>query len=138
MVSHYLSGASRYIVSLNGRKIETSESSLELPVTGPAYQLSVATDRSCQGVFEESAVIEGALVLYPNPVRDRVHIQINDVAQHVATAHVYDTSGSLLRTETLQRRGAAFELGVSELPSGLYVIKLIAGPSTYSHKFVKR
>ena len=138
VVSLSLSGASRYIVTLNGRKIETSESSLELPVTGPAYQISVATDRSCQGVFEESAVIEGALVLYPNPVRDRVHIQINDVAQQSATAQVYDTSGSLLRTETLHRRGAAFELGVSELPSGLYVIKLIAGPSTYSHKFVKR
>ena len=132
------SGASRYIVSLNGTKIETSESSLDLPVIGPAYQLSVATDRGCQGVFEDSAVIEGALVLYPNPVRDRLHIQINDVEPNVATAQVYNTSGSLLRNETMHRRGSGFELDFSELPSGLYIIKLIAGSYTYAHKFIKR
>ena len=88
-------GADRYVISLNGRKIITYKNSIELPILGTSYQLNVSTDRICQGVFEEFAVVAGGIVLYPNPTYDLLQIQLNNPQQLKAVVEVYNLSGAL-------------------------------------------
>ena len=131
-------GADRYLITLNGRKIITDKSSIELPISGTSYQLNVFTDRICQGVFEEFAVVDGGIVLYPNPSYDLLHIQLNNPQQLKTIVEVYNLSGALELKQIINEKAPVISLDVGNLPTGLHLIKLIVGSSVYLEKFVKR
>ena len=68
LVSLQLKGGSTYEIILKGRQYTTTASYFELPLDRGANELSVSTDKDCQGVYDETIYLSSS-PLYPNPVQ---------------------------------------------------------------------
>lgn len=84
------------------------------------------------GRYDFSAVIPvrfgndaGAVQMYPNPATDQVWILIPSTETGPALVELYDLSGKLMMNQAvvLQRGSNAFSLDLSEIPSGIYVLR---------------
>lgn len=78
--------------------------------------------------------------LYPNPVNsDTAQIVItNSDINNETTAALYNMTGQLLMTQTLQYVNGAYRLdGLSQLSQGTYFLKVTSGEATSSLKFIK-
>lgn len=70
--------------------------------------------------------------IYPNPVKDRLHINLNNSEK--TTIKVYDILGKQVLNETLYRSG---NVNTSPLNKGIYIIKITYGDRSISKKLIK-
>lgn len=64
--------------------------------------------------------------IYPNPVKEFVHININTHILTHGTIQIYDINGALVRTHTIQKNDSSdVKLDVSQLKKGIYIVKII-------------
>ena len=68
-----------------------------------------------------------SIKIFPNPVSDQLQISGN-----IESAEIYSASGNLVSCH----KNRVIE--VSNLPAGIYFIKIFSGKDSYIHKFVKR
>ncbi|MBD0832757.1 LamG-like jellyroll fold domain-containing protein [Aestuariibaculum sediminum] len=73
----------------------------------------------------------GELNVYPNPVQDFLNVESSVYDDFDAI--VYDILGNVVKKASFDR-----QLDISELPTGLYVVKLNSGNKTGSYKVVKK
>jgi hypothetical protein len=74
--------------------------------------------------------------VYPNPVSDKLKIDIQNVNNLKSTIiSVYDTQGKLLLQQTITKQQT--ELNISEFAKGIYVVKVNNDKNTMVSKFVK-
>jgi len=71
-----------------------------------------------------------SLNIYPNPVKDILHIQTN--GENVKTINIYDVSGRQMLTSK-----AAEEINVSKLKKGAYVVAMETDREVKSFKIIK-
>lgn len=76
---------------------------------------------------------DGGLAVYPNPATDRV--QIRDV-KTIASITLCDVTGRVLRR--VQVDDSQYSLSVSDLPAGVYVLRVQTANGVTSRKLVKR
>ncbi len=77
-----------------------------------------------------TADIATDIIIYPNPVRDILHISTKETW---TKAEIYDISGRIIRSVTLHSKS----IDVSSLASGTYIIRLRNGDKSGNVKFVK-
>lgn len=97
------------------------------------FSMSVgAQENKPQPRTQETATIEG-LSLYPNPVSNgRVYISTrNDLDKEII---IFDVLGKKILQTMLSSR----ELNVSNLPSGVYIIKINENDATATRKLIIR
>ena len=72
-----LSGAEKYYVTVNGVTTQTAESAVSISLHPGNNVIKIATDKICQGVFEEKIAVDGnsQITLYPNPTTGKVIIK---------------------------------------------------------------
>lgn len=73
-----------------------------------------------------------AIAVYPNPFSTQ--LQVNGITQKTAL-QLFSISGALLKTETLTTDET---LNVSELPSGVYVLRLQSGSAVSNTRIIKQ
>ncbi|MFN2438482.1 MAG: T9SS type A sorting domain-containing protein, partial [Chitinophagaceae bacterium] len=77
------------------------------------------------------------LIIYPNPVQDKLHFQTSGNA--TAVLQILDATGKLVRNEYLELRGlTTTTLDVSNITNGVYHLVLIKLGVRMSAKFVKQ
>ncbi|MEM6965579.1 MAG: T9SS type A sorting domain-containing protein, partial [Bacteroidota bacterium] len=79
--------------------------------------------------------------LVPNPAKDFVFVKIDAQREEVVDVQIFDARGTLVKTVPVDLyRGLVFkELDISELPSGMYFVKIPQGQKQHSQlKFVKQ
>jgi len=79
-----------------------------------------------------------AIVPYPNPTGDRLHVQFPDGRLSAGILEIYDAQGKLVRAQALDATASAAEitLDVKYLPSGIYTLRL-TGKGEGMMRFVK-
>ena len=87
------------------------------------------------GVAEEKSVVHerSALSVAPNPASDLVRVDCSLPEKVSARLALYDVTGKLVRTITAAAR---FAVPVSNLPKGIYVLRLDSGNGTATQKVV--
>jgi hypothetical protein len=70
--------------------------------------------------------------LYPNPAREYIYL---DGIENGAIL-IYNPEGRLVRQQEIYSRGE--RIAVSELPQGIYFLKVISGAEPHTFRFVKR
>ena len=71
------------------------------------------------------------MTVYPNPAYDMLTIELPDsYMSKTTTGFVYDAKGSLVRSFLIQ--GQQHELSTSDLPSGIYILKVADGRNAMS------
>ncbi len=75
------------------------------------------------------------LTLYPNPTQDVLKVEVGNTAEK-ATLQVYDLQGSLLLHE-VKGSGSGWEINVSLLLPGTYILRAATGKEVLTGRFVK-
>ena len=91
----------------------------------------------CIGVDEQPAT-SSTLHLYPNPARDVVWIEFNEVPKHEVVIDLYNLQGRLIRHYLIPSNSstARVSLDISGISGGIYFIRTISGDGITSGKLV--
>jgi PKD repeat protein len=77
--------------------------------------------------------------LYPNPVLDKLNINISSTETQLATIRIMDLTGKVLITEktNLIQGSNLIELNTSDLNSGIYLVEIVSKSSYSASKLLK-
>ncbi len=80
------------------------------------------------------------IALWPNPVEDMIGLSLNSAMSSNLTMDIIDLNGRVVRSTNEAVAGGRnrFEVNVSDLNAGLYMIRLTNGQQTTTRRFVKR
>jgi hypothetical protein len=81
-------------------------------------------------------ILNNAVELYPNPTSTFVTLRIKNDNIQMIEAQIFDIYGKLLRTVSLEN--STNTMDVSDLSSGVYLLKLNTNQGTVNKKFVKK
>lgn len=77
--------------------------------------------------------------IYPNPAFDKINLDINSYQPHRASFYLIDNNGAVLKTIT-KNIPFGFKtqtLDISDLPSGLYLLKIVTPDAVLFEKIIK-
>lgn len=78
------------------------------------------------------------LELFPNPGHDKVQIVLPENGSHSIDVSVFDLTGKIILQKGINSNpGVPYELDVSALQSGMFVVKITADRLIYANKLVK-
>lgn len=91
-----------------------------------------------EGNYVQSQNIANIQV-YPNPVYNRLTITTNSLPADSYTIKIVDNNGKTVQKEsfTINHTWDMYRINISELPSGLYILRLIGSVDSYSERFIK-
>jgi hypothetical protein len=72
--------------------------------------------------------------IFPNPASSAVNIRFNRIVNDPVTIRIFDSSGSMIRLETVRLSGKMMIMDVSRLSSGLYLVSI----ETSEHVITKK
>ncbi len=122
-------------VALTGFNFATSKIGNVYPAFRYYLVPRSAADMAATGIEERLA--EDALVLYPNPVRETLHVTLGSKASAVNTLAVYDLSGRMVQSQAVTADGGDVTVNCSALAPGTYFIRLSDGKRAFVGRFVK-
>ncbi len=88
-------------------------------------------------ITEEINVIKSSI--FPNPVSDGLlHIRLSSGIEAQTSVLVYNMEGKLMRMQAFQSisKGNTLNLNVSNMPKGVYLVKVTVGNNSETHKVV--
>lgn len=89
----------------------------------------------------DDAFMQGKLVprTYPNPVKhDHLSIDFGEVHDNSVQIDIYSLSGSLISSRVYPVQDSMATIDVSQVPSGVYVLKMIVDNSTFSSRIIRQ
>jgi len=97
-------------------------------------------DRDINVVCPDLKGTEPEFTIYPNPVQDNLTLKILNGNQRGYRYSVFDSNGTALMTENLGwiEEHFEFELNISCLPKGYYIIGLQSEGRIYTRSFIKK
>jgi beta-glucanase (GH16 family) len=76
---------------------------------------------------------------YPNPVLNRLTIQLNNPIEQQVVVKIYSVDGKLISTDTLRATQNKIEINeLSKLPGGMYMADFSLNNHNYNLKFIKQ
>lgn len=81
----------------------------------------------------------GTMVIYPNPVRDNAYLDIELLEASSVQVYIFDINGKLITQDNLSTQPAGllhYEMNCNNLPSGTYFMRLVAGRTMETAKFI--
>ncbi|QLE01506.1 proprotein convertase P-domain-containing protein [Galbibacter sp. BG1] len=133
-----LSGSNIYTIELNNTIYKTDKNTFEITLKKGINNLKVTGDKDCQGIYQELIISNGELSLLPNPVTDIATVYTSSINKE-ASISVYDISGQLVFSNTYKTNGnGKIELNLSNLPSGLYLMKIDNEETSKTLKVIKK
>jgi hypothetical protein len=114
---------------------------------GPAFGLFVALTTGGElielgpttSVTETPAVDEFQANIFPNPSRDVMNLQFNLPVADDVQVQIFNMSGALVKSQqfSANQAGSQNQVNISDLPGGIYMVRLQAGESQYVTKLNK-
>jgi hypothetical protein len=86
---------------------------------------------------EESSNTVSGLSLHPNPASNSLIIQI-PLRDRPSDIKLSDLSGKVIVQRRIQANSTQYELNISNLPMGIYIVKMQQGGEIFSSKFIKQ
>ena len=108
---------------------------IKLPAKSPNVEKQYA-EQSVQKVHNEM-LKDFSVQIYPNPTKGDLTVEIQNIKDgKTANLRLYDMSGSFILQKTDVRNIEC--LNISNLPDGIYVLKITSGDSSTEWKIVKQ
>ena len=87
--------------------------------------------------LEDEPIVDGELLLYPNPTQGMLQVQLYLGKETDATLNVYDLTGALKEQMQFERiTSINQQLNLQGLPRGMYIIKVTTAEQSYSSKVI--
>ncbi|MGQ9847383.1 MAG: PKD domain-containing protein, partial [Bacteroidales bacterium] len=81
--------------------------------------------------------VEQHMILYPNPTKELLNIEIVDYEVRSASFEVYDLTGRLLPVNAKNSSNNQFQIDVSSLKQGIYILRSKINGLTINQRFTK-
>ncbi len=122
-----MSGGTQYIVSLNGKIIlTTTQSQISIPLNTGLNKISVETDQTCLGTYQEDVLVNAEITSYPNPTTGKLTIDLNEtIPQSNIEVFIQDVNGAEISRQNVQvEQGQKLNLNLTKYKNGVYLIKV--------------
>jgi hypothetical protein len=134
-----LSGGSTYVITLNGKKYETSAGEITLPLNKTENELLVKTDLDCQGQYEESIILSSELFIYPNPVAGGdLNIYMADLELDLVELALFSVNGTKVLGKQYKVEDNRVQLNVDGLSKGIYLLNIKTERSLLNFKIIRK
>ena len=129
-----LSGSESYFITINGIVSKTNLTKIKLPLNKEINKISVSTNKACQGIFEQTIILENEVKISQNPVEDTFTLTTPTNLTN-SVLNIYNTIGTLVQQENISKTISTIK--VNQLPQGVYIIKVEKqGEITAHSKFI--
>ena len=133
-----LEGGERYFISVNEKVYITDKDEFEIELDPGINELKVKTNNDCQGEFAKTFVNIQEPRVYPNPVQgDNLFVATTGISEEIQAIEIYNISGALLKSENLNWNSELISLDVSNLPTGVFVVRVKTESQVFNFKIVK-
>ena len=132
-----LSGASKYYINLNGTLIETELNEIILGLNKDVNRLMVNSNNSCQGTYKENIVLNDAFIVYPNPVKDFVTVDMSYLSDNQIEISLYAASGKLLHSELYATSNDTVTIDTAHLAPGYFFLRIKGNNIDKGFKLIK-
>lgn len=115
-----------------GRTATGASGSTTYSVGQVAYSQKGANQQVMEGVqqayeiitleVDDESILEKKILLYPNPVRDFLHVDFGKENFHNSNYILFDSQGKLIKTGNFSQQKT--ELDMTSLPSSVYIIQI--------------
>ena len=120
----------------------TTESKIEEPILGFAYEVIVTDANNCISVGEEifaqvstTSIDRQDVQVYPNPSRGDFNLSFAETLT-LERIHIYSIHGQLLETNELNITAWQANLSLDGVPSGTYILEAIFQEGIYRQKIL--
>lgn len=132
-----VNGASNYTINLNGSITNFQKSTIQLSLLKGLNNLSITTDKECQGAYNETIFISEETLLFPNPSFGEVNLHIHGKDEKI-DIKVSNMNGAVIFENNYEVPiNRLIELNLSHLASGTYLITM-SGNTIRSSKIFKK
>lgn len=81
-------------------------------------------------------MIDDNISIYPNPVSDKLFITSNQLYKSALSIEIYSVKGELISKEYLDAGSILYQINLTELKSGPYLLRLITDSGKYDKKII--
>ncbi|MFT5737548.1 MAG: hypothetical protein ACI9SG_001897, partial [Maribacter sp.] len=136
-ISLSLRGAKKYFISLNEKQLETELEEITIDLDKNVNMLKVTSDITCQASYEETIVMKNVFIVYPNPIKDFVTIDVSNLTDEQVEISLYAASGKLVSNATHSTASNFITLDTSSLISGYFLLHLSGASINKGFKLIK-
>ena len=135
-VSISLEGGNSYYITLNDEVFITDESDIELPLKRGENNLSVKTEKECQGIFSKTIITTTQPLVYPNPMKDNT-LYVGSLGFDKTASHIqlYDITGKIVYSEKCDTN--ELQIDLSHLKNGMYALRIATPTESFNYKIIK-
>jgi type IX secretion system substrate protein/HYDIN/CFA65/VesB family protein len=138
-VTLLLNNGNTYNIQLNGIAYTTTNNNITLPLKEGDNQLSVTTDKPCQGTYQNVINILRKIVPYPDPFDNILSINLGDEQIDNVLFEVHDMGiGRILYTKQMANQAGVVQLDLSSLQEGVYALYIKADNIQRIYKIIKK
>ncbi|SEP99186.1 Por secretion system C-terminal sorting domain-containing protein [Hyunsoonleella jejuensis] len=142
IVSLDLAGSSSYHIYLNGETFTVMESSINLELNPGAFNvLKVYTNKTCQGVYEETFDFRGETHFFPNPAKNNINIVLSE-SFHISKSlniSIHTATGQRVYLKEYKEKEQSKQLTIplERLKQGVYFINISSESQSKTQKIIK-
>jgi len=97
------------------------------------FEFEIADD-----VYYDSESSSGTIA-YPNPVHDnQLFIDINKSVNTEIPVEIYSITGKHILTKSCMLNNGVTEIDISDVPKGVFILRLTTSDNTYNHKIIRQ
>lgn len=134
-----LSGGSQYNILLNGATYTTSDNSITLPMAEGNNDLTVSTDRLCQGSYKKLINISGKLIPYPDPFGGILNLNLGNNTINNVLVDIHNVAdGKLVYSQKYIAQSGVLQLDLTNLDNGVYALHLSMDNFDKVYKIIKK
>ncbi|MCW3071112.1 MAG: hypothetical protein JWO44_1002 [Bacteroidetes bacterium] len=121
----------------NNAPITASGTTITTAATYTAAALTLTTTTLCSSVVGiEEEMLDKYISVYPNPANSSIEISLDEqLTKGAVEVKIYDLFGRLLSTKS-SSAVSGLKLDVQEIPSGIYLLTILADDHSYSKRVV--
>ena len=134
-----LTGGNNYTIQLNGKIYNTTNSTITLPLAVGTNDISVSTDKLCQGVFSKLINISGRVIPYPDPFQNTLNLNLGNETIGNVLVEIHNVSnGKLVFSKGYVNQSGVLQVDLSALDNGVYALRLSADKTDKLYKIIKK
>ncbi|NNL16625.1 MAG: T9SS type A sorting domain-containing protein [Flavobacteriaceae bacterium] len=139
IVNVSLEGGEIYYITLNNETIITSENEIQLSLSSGINDISVKSNKDCQGIYRETIILGNEPVVYPNPIINEVlYVNLVQKTENTTPVEIYDLAGKLIYSKSYPADTNRLEIDMSDISNGFFVLKVSTSEKIYNYKLIKR
>ncbi|MBS1524450.1 MAG: hypothetical protein JST19_02310 [Bacteroidetes bacterium] len=138
-LSLLLKNGETYFIQLNGITYTTSNNSITLPLRDGSNELSVTTDKLCQGTYKTVIDLLKKIIPFPDPFDNTLSINLGNGPITSALFEVHNTAnGKILYSKRLANQSGVVQLELGGLTEGVYALYIKLDNIQRIYKIIKK